>query len=90
LEQLLEIIFTLLTLKVPCEPLLEPVPALPLMLPLVLPEVEPLAPVLPEAEPLGFVELPEADPLGFMELSLLELEALPMPLPLPSEPLSRT
>jgi len=46
-EQLLEIIFTLLTVNVPCEEAeapapVDPAPALPLTLPLALPEVEPL------------------------------------------------
>ena len=69
-EQLLEIIFTLLTLKFPEElpatPEVELV-APPLMLPLGLPEVEPLTPALPEADPLGLVLL--ADPLASEPLS---------------------
>ena len=56
-EQVLEIIFTLLTLNVPDELPVAPAPAPPLMLPAVLPEVEPLTPALPDAEPLGLVEL---------------------------------
>jgi hypothetical protein len=70
-EQLLEIIFTLLTLNVPDElpaPVeVELAPAPPLMLPAALPEVEPLAPALPDTEPLGLDELllepPASDPL---------------------------
>lgn len=75
-EQLLEIIFTLVTVKVP-EPeelaapveagLLAPAAAPPLMLPAVLPpEVEPLTPALPEAE-LGLElvsEPPACEPLS--------------------------
>ena len=86
-EQVLEIIFTLLTLKVPCaeeEPAVpvDPAPELPLTLPLALPEAEPLEPALPEADPLGLLELPlDAEP----PIPLLELA-----LPLPSEPLIRT
>lgn len=83
MEQLLEIIFTLVTLKVPCEEplaLVDPAPALPLTLPLVLPEVEPLAPALPEAEPLGLLELLALPPIPLLELALL----------LVSEPLIRT
>lgn len=76
-EQLLEIIFTLLTLKVPCEAeeppaAPAPAPALPLTLPLGLVELAPL---------LGLVELL---PLGLVEL------AEPLALPLASEPLIRT
>jgi hypothetical protein len=58
-EQLLEIIFTLLTLKVPCEEplaLVDPAPALPLTLPL----------ALPEAAPLGLLE----PPIPLLELAL--------------------
>lgn len=71
MEQLLEIIFTLVTVKVP-EPEelpapVAPAPAPPLMLPVALPpEVEPLTPVLPEAE-LGLAlvsEPPACEPLS--------------------------
>jgi hypothetical protein len=97
-EQVLEIIFTLLTLKVPCEEPLTPL-ELPLMLPLVLPEVEPLVlpevepltPALPEAEPLGFVELLLLLPIPLLELVLLlELPPMVLALPLFSEPVIRT
>jgi hypothetical protein len=84
-EQVLEIIFTLLTLKVPCaeeEPAVsvDPAPELPLTLPLALPEAEPLEPALPEADPLGLLPLDAEPPIPLLELAL----------PLPSEPLIRT
>jgi len=64
--QLLEIIFTLVTVKLP-EPEEAPAPAPLLMLPVALPpEVEPLTPALPEAElGLELVSEPAAcDPLS--------------------------
>jgi hypothetical protein len=86
-EQLLEIIFTLRTLNVPCDEELLPVELVPV--PEVPVELWP-APELPEMLPALFPELvfPLAELLVFAPIPL-ELELL-LELPLRSEPMIRT